>query len=167
MRRRFRFFFGATAMRALPILLGLVLALAVGHKAIAEDKEAVKADLAKFQGEWSMVTGVADGQSMPDNLVATAKRVCKEDETTVTVGGQLILKAKFKLDPSQKPKTIDYEAIDGPTKGRKHLGIYEVSDDGLKFCFAAPDGERPTTFESKAGDLRTFSVWKRAKAEPK
>jgi len=25
----------------------------------------------------------------------------------------------------QKPKTIDYQVTDGPTKGRKHLGIYE------------------------------------------
>jgi uncharacterized protein (TIGR03067 family) len=148
-------------------LIVMVVPLVFVVSASAEDNEAVKADLAKFQGEWSMVSASADGQAMPDNLLATAKRVCKEDETTVTVGGQLILKAKFKLDPMQKPKTIDYEVTDGPTKGRKHLGIYEVSDDSLKFCFAAPDAERPTTFESKPGDLRTLSVWKRAKSEPK
>jgi uncharacterized protein (TIGR03067 family) len=148
-------------------LLPLLVAVALVSLAHAADNDAVKNDLAKFQGEWSMVSGAADGQAMPDNFLATAKRVCKDDETTVTVGGQLILKAKFTVDPTQKPKTIDYEVTDGPTKGRKHLGIYEVSDDSLKFCFAAPDADRPTTFESKPGDLRTFSVWKRAKAEPK
>jgi uncharacterized protein (TIGR03067 family) len=129
----------------------------------AEDNDAVKADLAKFQGEWSMVSGFADGQAMPDAMLATAKRVCKEDETTVTVGGQLILKAKFTIDPSKKPKTIDYQVTDGPTKGKKHLGIYEVDKDSLKFCFGSPDAERPTALESKPGDGRTFSVWKRAK----
>src|SRR5262245_62079377 len=143
-------FSGATPMRPVRNLLMTVLSLVVSL-AGAEDKEGAKADLAKFQGEWSMVSGAADGQAMPDNLLATAKRVCKEDETTVTIGGQLILKAKFTIEPAQKPKTIDYEVTDGPTKGRKHLGIYEVSEESLKFCFAAPDGERPTTFESKPG----------------
>jgi uncharacterized protein (TIGR03067 family) len=143
--------------------LSMVLPLLFTSSLRAEDNQAIKADLAKFQGEWSMVSGLADGQAMPNALLATAKRVCKDDETTVTVSGQLILKAKFTIDPTKTPKSIDYQATDGPTKGRKHLGIYEVEKDSLKFCFGSPDAERPTTFESKPGDGRTFSVWKRAK----
>jgi uncharacterized protein (TIGR03067 family) len=118
--------------------------------------------LAKFQGEWAMVTGMADGEAMPDAMLATAKRVCKDDETSVTIGGQLIMKAKFSIDPSQKPKTIDYQVIDGPTKGRKHLGIYEFDGEQLKFCFGSPDAPRPSEFVSKSGDGRTNTVWKRA-----
>lgn len=147
-------------------LRSMLLALSpwlLSLSAVADDKDAAKADLAMFQGEWSMVSGLADGQGVPDAMLATGKRVCKDDETTVTLGGQLILKARFTLDPTQKPKAIDYEVTDGPTKGRKHLGIYEVEKDNLKFCFGSPGAERPTTFESKSGDGRTFSVWKRAK----
>jgi uncharacterized protein (TIGR03067 family) len=59
--------------------------------------------------------------------------------------------------------TIDYEVAEGPMKGKKHLGIYELDGDAFKSCFGAPDKERPNDFTSKAGDNRTLSVWKREK----
>ena len=133
----------------------------------AEDSEVIKKDIAKLRGEWSMVSGSADGSAMPDAMRETAKRVCKGDETTVTVGGQLIMKANFALDPSRKPKTIDYQMIDGPTKGKKQLGIYEVTGDTAKFCFGSPGAERPTDFTSKPGDGRTVSEWKRKQTRQK
>jgi uncharacterized protein (TIGR03067 family) len=129
----------------------------------AEENEAVKKDLAQLQGEWSMVSGSADGQPMPEELLKQMKRICKGDETTTTMAGQLYFKAKISIDPSKKPKTIDYQMIDGFTKGKKQLGIYEVDGDSFKACFGAPGAERPTDFTVKPGDVRTLSVWKREK----
>jgi uncharacterized protein (TIGR03067 family) len=126
--------------------------------------DAAKKDLARLQGEWKMVSGIADGYAMPEAMVSNCRRVCKADELNVTMGEQLIMKAKITLDPSQSPKTIDYQVIEGPTKDKKHLGIYELDGDTLKSCFGAPDAERPREFESKQGDKRTSSVWKRAEA---
>ena len=148
-----------TTLRAL--FIGLA-ALAISPS-WAEDDQAVRKDLAQFQGEWTMVSGTADGQAMPDTLRTTARRVCKGAETTVTVGGQLMLKARFTIDPSKTPRTIDYQMTDGWTKGKKQLGIYELEGDTVKFCFGAPDGERPADFTSKPGDRRTLSVWQRKK----
>ena len=141
------------------IFIGLA-ALAIFSASAADDSSA-KTDMAKLQGSWSMVSGSADGQEVPKDMLADSKRVCKEDETTVTVGGQLIMKAKFSLDASKNPKTIDYDVTDGPTKGKKHLGIYELNGNIVKFCFGAPGAERPTNFTSKPGEHRTCSVWKR------
>ena len=143
----------------------LLVALAAGAISLARaaDNEAVKKDAAQLQGEWSMVSGSADGNPVPDSMLGNSKRVCKGDETTVTIGGQLLMKAKFALDPSRKPKTIDYEMIEGFTKGKKQLGIYELNGDTVKFCFGSPGAERPPDFTSKAGDGRTLSVWKREK----
>ena len=143
----------------------LLVALAAGAISLAwaADNEAVKKDAAQLQGEWSMVSGSADGNPVPDSMLGNSKRVCKGDETTVTIGGQLLMKAKFALDPSKKPKTIDYEMIEGFTKGKKQLGIYELNGDTVKFCFGSPGAERPPDFTSKPGDGRTLSVWKREK----
>ena len=129
----------------------------------ADDNPASKTDTTRLQGDWSMVSGSADGYAMPDAMRATAKRVCAGNETTVTVGGQILLKAKFTLDASRKPKTIDYEMTGGTTKGKTQLGIYELDGDTVKFCFAAPGSARPIEFTSKPGDQRTLSVWKREK----
>ena len=143
----------------------LLVALAAGAISLAwaADNEAVKKDAAQLQGEWSMVSGSADGNPVPDSMLGNSKRVCKGDETTVMIGGQLLMKAKFTLDPSKKPKTIDYEMIEGFTKGKKQLGIYELNGDTVKFCFGSPGAERPPDFTSKPSDGRTLSVWKREK----
>jgi len=119
--------------------------------------------MAQLQGEWLMVSGSADGQPMPVQMLKQMKRVCKGDEATTTMAGQLYIKAKITIDPSKKPKTIDYQMTDGFTKGKKQLGIYEVDGDSFNSCFGKPGAERPTDFTSKPGDGRTLSVWKRAK----
>jgi len=134
----------------------------------AADSPAVQKDMAQLQGDWSMVSGSADGQPMPDAMLSQARRVCKGDEITVMIGAQTMMKAKITIDPSKNPKTIDYEVIGGPNKGKRQLGIYELDGEKFKSCFGAPGDERPMDFTSKSGDRRTSSVWKREKeAAPK
>ena len=110
-----------------------------------------------------MVSGEIDGQTLPEEYVKGAKRIAKDNETTVIIGGRVFMKAKFTIDPTKKPKTIDYAMTAGPTKGKKQLGIYELAGDRIKFCFAAPGKARPTDFSTKEGSGRTLSVWKRAR----
>jgi uncharacterized protein (TIGR03067 family) len=107
-----------------------------------------------------MVSGSSDGQPLPDEMRKLMKRVCKGDETTSLMAGQIYFKAKLTIDPSKKPKTIDFQMTEGVTKGKTQLGIYELEGDTFKSCFAAPSAERPTDFTTKPGDGRTLSVWK-------
>ena len=129
----------------------------------AAENEAVRNDMAQLQGEWAMVSGSADGQAMPAQMLQQMKRICKGDETTTTMAGQMYFKAKFTIDPSKKPKTIDYQMTEGFTKGRQQLGIYELDGDNFKACFGRPGAERPADFMSKPSDGRTLSVWRREK----
>jgi len=150
-------------MKVISILSLIGLASLAATFATAQDTNAIKKDMAALQGKWSMVSGSADGQPMPEEIRAQMKRVCIGDEVTVRMGSQTFLKAKFTVDPSKSPKTIDYEMTEGFTKGKKQLGIYELEGDTFKACFAAPGEERPADFASKSGDHRTLSVWKRQK----
>ena len=125
--------------------------------------EAIKKEMALLDGEWSMVSGKRDGQALPENLVKGAKRVVKSGETTVTIDGQTVLKAKFTLDPTKKVKTIDYTIAEGANEGKTQLGIYELDGDTLKFCYAQPGKDRPTEFKTAAESGRTMSVWKKDK----
>jgi uncharacterized protein (TIGR03067 family) len=140
-----------------PAIAVLVLVSASGAQ------DAVKKEMAQLEGEWSMVSGEANGFVLPKETVESGKRVAKDGETTITIGGQVYFKAKFTVDPTKKPKTIDYTMTEGPTKGKTHLGIYELEGDMVKFCFAAPGQERPTEFTAKEDSQRTLSVWKRDK----
>lgn len=142
-------------MRGLTILMGLC---SLGTILGADD---VKKEMALLEGDWSMVSGEASGQSMPAEMVKSGKRVAKDGETAITFGEKVYFKARYTIDPAKKPKTIDYAMTEGPTKGKTHLGIYELDGDKVKFCFAAPGKDRPTEFTAKEGI--TLSVWKREK----
>jgi uncharacterized protein (TIGR03067 family) len=139
------------------------LAVAAAVAAVADEQDAVKKDMARLEGEWTMVWGEASGVRMPEETAKTGKRLTKDGVTTISFGGQLFFKAKFTIDPAKKPKTIDYTMTEGTTKGKTHLGIYELDGDTVKFCFAAPGADRPTDFTAKEGSQRTSSVWKRDK----
>jgi len=143
------------------LIASLLAILVLAWTSSAED--AAKNEMSRLEGEWSMVSGEANGQALPQELVKTGKRVARDGETAITLGGQVYFKAKFTIDPAKKPKAIDYTMTEGPTKGKIHLGIYELEGDTLKFCFAAPGKDRPTEFTAKVGSQRTLSVWKRAK----
>jgi uncharacterized protein (TIGR03067 family) len=144
-------------MRGIAILFGICC---LGTAPGADD---AKKDMGLLEGDWSMVSGEASGQAMPAEMVKTGKRAAKDGETVVTFGGRVYFKAKYTVDPTKKPKTIDYTMTEGPTKGKTHLGIYEVNGDTVKFCFAAPEKDRPTEFTAKEGSGWTLSVWKRDK----
>lgn len=145
------------------LLINLTALTLLVDSAWGRGDEPAKNDQAQLQGEWIMVSGQRDGQAFPEDLRASFKRVAKGDETTVTMGGQLFLSAKFVLDPSKKPKTIDYSVTGGPYAGKTQLGIYECDGDQVKFCFSTPGKERPTDFTTKQNDGRTMSSWKRVK----
>jgi uncharacterized protein (TIGR03067 family) len=146
------------------ILIGLA-SLAVSI-AWAQDGEAAKKDKAQLQGEWTMVSGERDGQPFPADFMKGSRRVAKDDETTVTLQGQLFMRARFSLDPTKSPKRIDYSITGGPYTGKTQLGIYELDGDNAKFCFSTPGRERPDSFTTKSNSGRTMTTWHRERAHP-
>ncbi len=126
-----------------------------------DPQEAVKKDLMKLQGEWSMISAKQDGEEATKDLVKGSKRVCKDDELTVMIDDRIYMRAKIVVDPAKKPKAIDYTVTEGFNKGKRLLGIYEVDGDMVKFCFARPEKERPKEFTADTGSGHTYSVWKR------
>jgi uncharacterized protein (TIGR03067 family) len=143
-------------------------AKAVGAKAKAAGKELPPpdfskgntAELAKLQGTWAMVSAERDGQPMPRSSITGAKRIAKGDETTVLINGAVFLSARMSVDPSRKPKAIDYLITSGTNRGKTQLGIYELDGGRLTLCFAKPNKDRPRDFSADAGSGHTLSVWK-------
>ena len=154
-------------MKALRFSLLVALSIAFIAPVHADESAAAKKDLATLQGEWRMTAGTADGMDIPDGMRANSRRICKGDELTAIVGGQLVMKAKITLAAEKKPKAIDYDVTDGPNKGRKLLGIYELDGDTFKACYAAPGRERPKDFTSQSGEKVSLTVWKRVTSSEK
>jgi uncharacterized protein (TIGR03067 family) len=85
-------------------VVGIAVLVLVG---VSGAQDTSKKDISELEGEWSMVSGEANGQSLPEAAVKSAKRVARKGETTITIGGKLFFKAKFTIDPTKKPKAID------------------------------------------------------------
>ena len=137
----------------------VLLALAAGLLVGADD---AKDELKKLEGTWTMASGEKDGKALAEQTIKGAKLVFKGGQHDVKVGDD-IFKGTHKVDPSQKPKTIDATDTDGPFKGKTVYGIYEVDGDTFKVCFAAPGKDRPKEFSTKSGTGHILHVWKREK----
>jgi uncharacterized protein (TIGR03067 family) len=67
------------------------------------------------------------------------------------------------IDPTSKPKNLDFLIATGPDKGKTCLGIYEIKENCRKLCYASPGKDRPTEFSSKPGSGHTLVIFKREK----
>ncbi len=108
---------------------------------------AYEIELEKFQGAWTW-----EGWTMT-----------WEGDKYEAYKGKCRAKGVCKLDPSKRPKSLDYTITEGYYQGDVEIGIYEIDGDTLRICsvMASTRKPRPTEFSNgeKGGD--TLHVWKR------
>jgi uncharacterized protein (TIGR03067 family) len=124
-------------------------------------EDALKKDLAKFQGTWKLVSVEVDGEKRPDEGFSNYTAVITGDQWTISEGGKITSKVAFILDPTKKPKTIDL--VDLKTKNRIR-GIYSFADDTLTIYGRAPEvGDRPTGFGTQRDSGAVQFIYQRVK----
>ena len=130
------------------LLVGCVLAFAGFAVARADDEEARKKELKALQGTWKVVAAEQDGDPL-DRIVGGLLTI-KENNFVIKTTGGTELEGDLILNPSKKPKQIDFAHQKGLLKDKTWQGIYELKDDTLKFCYAEADSdkERPTEFKT-------------------
>jgi uncharacterized protein (TIGR03067 family) len=125
----------------LPSVCLMQLTGAAKDAAIKKDKEAL-------QGTWSVITVTTDGKDVDVTKLVGAKVIFEGDKAM----GKVIRLGKgnecqFRIDPTVKPKAIDFIHSDGTVTP----GIYLLDENKLKICNNTPKSPRPKAFESKTG----------------
>ena len=117
-------------------------------------------DLDKLQGYWKPLQCDFEGKpAMPTDLMKqvtvvfdkTEYHLYFKDSKTDKDGKPIILRlalANVTFDETTSPKSITFEFADGPLKGKKSHGIYEIAGNQLKMCYGSVDKPKPTKFES-------------------
>src|SRR5262245_28878345 len=116
----------------------------------AEDPkdDLAKSEREKLAGTWKVTSAERDGQ--PDKVSLNALTTVKADgKLHVKFADSTTGEGTFKLDPTKKPKAIDYTLDYGPNKGKLHEGIYVLEGDTLKICRSDPGKPRPKEFATK------------------
>ncbi len=154
--------------RALPgwalgvVLLGTALLLGAGKA----KERAIKRDLGKMKGTWTVASLVMSGEKVPESELQKLKILIGADGSmTVQREGETIIKTTCRIDPTTIPKAIDVTFTQGDLKNQSAQGIYEIAGDTIKYCRGAPGKDRPEEFSSKEGSGTIFAIYKREKAE--
>ncbi len=148
-------------------LHSLLLTVTVGLLMAADNpkEEAAKKEREILQGTWKLVSAEWDGK--PDDLRFTENttlRISKDGKCTLKLPWpQGVFEGTYLLDPTQKPKTVDYNFKSIPVKGKPlaELGIYSLEGDTLKICKSVTGKERPKEFATKPDDGRSLYVFQR------
>ena len=140
-------------------LLSIVAALGLF---IAADKPRDSAsDLQGLQGTWKLVSAMRDGKPLAEDTVKKTKIIFKNDTFRFPKSAEYATSraGTIKIDATKTPKQMD--AIS--TNKEVMLGIYELSGDNYKVCFAPAGKPRPTEFGSDSANGQILQIWKRKK----
>jgi uncharacterized protein (TIGR03067 family) len=141
---------------------------AIATIALADDAKeaAIKNDRKQLAGSWRVVECVIDGSKLPDEDARKLTVVSGTDGTwSLRSEDEEMSKGTSAIDPTKKPKTIDFTKTEGDGKGDQYLGIYEIGKTTRKLCFVPAEKERPTEFSSTSGSGRFLVVFERVKAK--
>lgn len=126
-----------------------------------DDRPLPLTDRERLQGTWECTLLERDGRVVYSGEQAKTARVTFQAETVTFEDGGTTLEGQFRLDPSQRPKTFDLTLTEGDDVVTYPVGIYELSDDTFRLCFAFPARVRPTRFETAPGSGRTQFLYRR------
>ena len=134
----------------------------------SDKKDPVKEELKKLQGDWKATKVTYNGEALSDD--ATGKITMKLKGDTAQVGANKSIKGEytkvqFKIDPSVTPKSMDVTIIAGGQKGATMEGIYKLEKDRLTICAKVLGMDRPTKFESPAGESIVLIVLEKQKKD--
>jgi uncharacterized protein (TIGR03067 family) len=144
-------------MKTAGLLLLVIAASAAGRD---DPKGQTAKDAEALKGKWEIVSSEFEGKPAGDAYKPGTLIVIEGDDLYFTDGFSQSSKAKFKLDATAKPKSIDVGV--GKDKEKPAKGIYSLDKDALKLCLSL-EGERPKEFKTKAGDKTNLFVLKRQK----
>lgn len=142
-------------------LLGLAAGLLIAGEA-PKGGPAGK-DLEALRGTWVLVSAERDGKKLAEAEVRKTRITFDRDRFTFpnAAGIGTSQTGAIEIDPGKTPKQMDSTSTTDGAKGEISLGIYELSGDDYKVCFAPPGKARPTEFASAPGTGVILQVWRR------
>jgi uncharacterized protein (TIGR03067 family) len=160
---------GRAMLRLALVFSGLIMVL---HPVTGADPK-VTDDLTALQGNWKPLQCEREGtpQMLPEQMKQVTvvfdkseyylyfKDKDREGKPKVL----LLALLDVSLDPSTSPKSITFEFKDGPLKGQKRHGIYELAGNQLRMCYGPSERPKPGEFKAPANSGYFLETWARQK----
>src|SRR5258708_21166393 len=148
----------------LVVAVFLTAIVAIASAGDARDT-AIKKDRKQIEATWRVVAFEVDGNKGTEEDAKKLTVVNGSDGAwSLRSEDKEMNKGTSTIDPTKKPKTIDFTITEGDGKGDQYLGIYELGEKTRKLCFASPGKERPIEFSSAPVSGHIFVTFEREKA---
>jgi uncharacterized protein (TIGR03067 family) len=148
------------------VLGAFIVASGLGAAGDDAKEKAIKKDRQQYKGTWRVLSLEVNGNKSNEDDAKKITVINHVDGTwSIHVDGTEIAKGTSKIDPTKKPKTIDFTPTMGLETGREYLGIYELGAKTRKLCFAPPGRDRPAEFSSMPGSEHFLVSFEREKSE--
>ena len=148
------------------LLAGVLVVARSAPPAAADDvrERAIRADREMMAGEWRVVSVVRDGRRMDraGMIVTVVNGV--DGQWHLLSEGLKIAEGFNGIDPTTTPKTLDLVGVQAAVeglRGRQYLGIYEVTANTRRMCFAPAGRPRPDAFTAEQGSGRILVTLER------
>jgi len=158
-------------MGRLVVLCGGVLVSLGGWWMSMAGEPGTSNDLAALQGQWKPLHCEYEGRSqMTPEVMKQITAVYDQSDYYLYFIDKgrdgksrpiVLATVQVTLDPTTQPKGILFEFKDGPLKGQKRHGIYELAGNQLKLCYGPVDRPRPKEFQAPAGSGYFLETWAR------
>lgn len=146
-------------MRALALAAFLVAAFPVSAEA-----PALRGDLRKLQGTWTLSSVEVDGRRLSGDEMKGARLTI--DGTSWRWEGDDPASGTLELTPGTRPRRLDLTRVQDGSAGRTAPCIYRLEGDTLVIC-REPRGReayvRPTRFSGERGSGTALFTWVRAR----
>jgi uncharacterized protein (TIGR03067 family) len=152
--------------------VGLAAVLAVGLVGLAAGGNppptTPPGDLGTLQGYWKPLSVQFEGKpQMPAEEQSKITVVVDQSEYHLYYADKTVTPPKVlrlalmnvSVDASTNPKSIEFTFADGPLKGQKRHGIYEIAGNQLKLCYGPVEKPKPATFTAPGGSGYFLEVW--------
>lgn len=135
------------------IVFVYLLANGLNGAAAADDRQ-------QWQGTWTMISCIANGDSTDGNV----QWVVSGDAYKIRLDGKLGSDPyPFQLDSSKKRIDVNHHDTPPGTWGGKFKGIYEIKGDSLKVCYDLKGQHYPTSFAAGPGSGQVIYQFRRAR----
>ena len=140
-------------VRSKTFLFACLLTSGLIGAAAADDKQ-------QWQGTWTMVSCIANGESTEGNV----QWVVSGDAYKIRLDGKLASDPyPFQLDQSKKRIDVNHHDTPQGTYGGQLKGIYEIKGDTLKVCYDLKGQRYPTSLAAGPASGQVLYQFRRAR----
>jgi len=149
-------------------VVGIVLTALAGMAFADNSKDqAITKERKQIEGVWRVVAIELGGRkAMEEDARKITVVIGSDGSWNLNIEDYEVSQGTSTLDPDKNPKAIDFRTGDrADGKGEQSLGIYEVTENTLKFCVALSGKGRPSEFSSVSGSEQILITLERVKAK--